>query len=268
MECHTPIIRLANVAFRYAQTREDVLDNLSLEIPFHTITALLGPNGSGKTTLLHLLVGLLQPQRGQIHVVNKEQQTYNRREYSRLVGLVPQDETIPFELRVTEYVLLGRAPHLHPLEPPDAEDYAIGRKALQTVGLIALQDRSMTTLSGGERRLAMIARALAQRPRLLLMDEPTTHLDLGNRSRLLGLMQALVAQDVTIVFSTHDPNAAAACAGHIVLLDQGKVLATGSPSTVLTPSLLSRLYDVNVDVAEVKGRPVVTVNGFTEPVTK
>jgi iron complex transport system ATP-binding protein len=182
------------------------------------------------------------------------------------VGLVPQDETIPFELRVTDYVLLGRAPHLAPLEPPDAKDYAIGEKALRTVGLTDLQSRPVTTLSGGERRLAMIARALAQRPQLLLMDEPTTHLDLGNRSRLLGLMQALVAQDVTIVFSTHDPNVAAACAGHMVLLNQGKVLATGSPSAVLTPPLLSRLYEVNVEVAEIRGRPVVTVNGFADPV--
>jgi iron complex transport system ATP-binding protein len=253
----SPIVSLERVTFRYPHTKRTALNDLSLEIQARTITAILGPNGSGKTTLMRLLVGLISPQQGVVRLAGRERQAYDHRGFSRFTGLVPQDEVIPFELRVAEYVLLGRAPHLNPLEPPGPRDYAAVDEALHTAGITAFRDRPVTTLSGGERRQAMIARALAQHPQLLLMDEPTTHLDLANRSRLLDLMRALSSQAVTIIFSTHDPNAAAACADHVVLLRQGRLLESGPPQRVLTAPLLSRLYDVPVEVTKIKGRPVI-----------
>jgi iron complex transport system ATP-binding protein len=251
------VLSLDGLAFRYGKTEPNVLVDVSLEIADRAVTAILGPNGSGKTTLLHLLLGLLSPQVGRILLEGKPYGDYSRREMSRLVGLVPQSEQVTFDLSVSEYVLLGRAPHLDLLELPKSQDRQAALRALETIGLHALHERPVPSLSGGERQLATIARSLAQEPHILLLDEPTSHLDLKNTRRILQTMRQLGDKGQAIVFTTHDPNAAAAIADHVVLLRGGRVLAAGSTHAVLTPEYLTCTYDVEVNVVQVGGRPMV-----------
>jgi iron complex transport system ATP-binding protein len=251
------IISLSALSYSYNDSARPVLRDLSLEIPAGTVTAILGPNGSGKTTLLRLLLGVLRPRQGTIALEGRSQSSYSRRELSRLVGLVPQDEHIPFDFSVLEYVLLGRAPYLGPLAMPSAVDQQIALAALQMAGLAQLQHRPLPNLSGGERQLAVVARALAQKPRILLMDEPAAHLDLANKGRLLGIMRELVTEGITLVLTTHDPNTASAVAGFVVLMHQGQVLDAGSTSAMLTQTKLSATYGVAVAVFQIDGRRII-----------
>ncbi len=251
-EC--PVVSLERVSFRYAPSDPLVLADVHVALLKRSITALLGPNGSGKSTLLHLILGLLTPVQGQICLMGRPLQKYSRRECSKILGLVPQDEQVAFDLSVLEYVLLGRAPYLNLLDRPGGKDHRIAREALATVGLAALQNRLVPSLSGGERQLATVARALAQETEVLLLDEPTSHLDLGNARRILAGLRALKASGKTIVLTTHDPNAAAAIADHVILLRGGQVLSSGTTEEVMTSEQLSAAYGVNVEVMQVHDR--------------
>ena len=242
------ILSLSGIDFGYATGQPSVLKNLSLDIPEGSLTAILGPNGGGKTTLLHILLGWLKPCEGTLRIAGSPPSSHSRRELSRIIGLVPQDEHIPFDFSLLDYVLLGRAPYLGPLEQPGKDDQRAALEALETAGLHHLQARSVTTLSGGERQLAMIARALAQSPRILLLDEPTSHLDLGNRQAVQRVLRKLAAQGVTIVFTTHDPNLVTAMADYIILLRSGSVLAAGPAASMLTEEHLSTTYGIPVQV--------------------
>jgi iron complex transport system ATP-binding protein len=250
-------ISLHGICFAYPATAVTVLQDLDLEIPDGSITAILGPNGTGKTTLLHLILGYRQPQRGSVAIAGRPLAGYTRRELSRLVGLVPQDETPGFDFSVLEYVLLGRAPYIGPLDMPGEEDRQVAEAAIATAGVSPLRDRAITTLSGGERQLVTIARALAQQPRILLLDEPTAHLDLGNRNRILGILRDMHRAGATVVLTTHDPDAAAAVADFVVLMRPGQPLEAGPPDAVLTESQLSATYGVPVQVLRVDHRLVV-----------
>jgi iron complex transport system ATP-binding protein len=176
---------------------------------------------------------------------------------SRLIGLVPQSEYIPFDFSVLEFVLLGRAPYLGPLEMPGEADRHIALEALCAIGLEHLSHRPAPALSGGERQLAMVARALAQKPRILLLDEPTSHLDLSNRDRILNVLRALAHDGVTIIFTTHDPNLVAAMADSVVLMRQGALLSAGPIATTLTAKHLSATYGLPVEVVSLHGRPFI-----------
>ncbi len=244
----SPALSLAGIEFRYTPDGQPVLRELSTDVPAGAITAILGPNGGGKTTLLHLLLGLLQPQAGRLLIAGRPPSAYSRRELSRVVGLVPQNEHIPFDFPVLDYVLLGRAPYLGTLDQPGDEYLRCARAALDLAGVAALCDRPVTALSGGERQLVMIARALAQNPRILLLDEPTSHLDLANRRAVHNVLSELAAAGVTVVFSSHDPNLVAAMADHVVLLRHGTVLAAGDAASTLTADLLGATYGIPVQV--------------------
>jgi len=248
---------MRGIRFAYGAARADVLHGVSMDITAQSVTAVLGPNGSGKTTLLRLLLGLITPQSGQVWLDSRPHGSYSRRQLSRRIGLVPQNEHIVFELSVLEYVLLGRAPYLDLLELPSSADVAVAQRALSALGIADLGQRTVASLSGGEKQLVVVARALAQEPAVFLMDEPTSHLDLANRRRILQVVAKLAAGGKTVLFTTHDPNAAAAVAGEVVLLRRGHVLAAGPTEQVLTVENLSKTYGVDVHVIEFEGRPLV-----------
>jgi iron complex transport system ATP-binding protein len=255
-----PTISLDQVVFDYERGErrpQPLFAGLSLELPASTITAILGPNGSGKTTLLHLILGILAPEAGVILLAQRPRRHYTRRALGQLVGLVSQNEYLPFNFTVLEYVLLGRAPHLQLLQTPGEGDIEIACEVLAEIGLADLADRSIQSLSGGERQLVMVARALAQRPRILLLDEPTSHLDLANRERVLTTLAQQAAQGVTVVFTTHEPNQAASVASFVVLMREGRVLEAGPMDDVITADRLTATYGVPVEVVEVRGRRIV-----------
>lgn len=257
MKHASPSLRLERIAFSYAADAP-VLREISLTLQAGALTAILGPNGGGKTTLLHLLLGWLKPRSGALLVNDRLLADLSHRDRSRLLGLVPQSEFIPFEFTLLEYVLLGRAPYLGPLQMPGRRDVEEARRAIERVGLGSLSKRPVTHMSGGERQLAMIGRALAQHPAILLLDEPTSHLDLANRRRVRDVLRQLVADGITVVCTTHDPALAADMADALILMRDGKIIAAGPIETTLTSENLSATYSLTVTARRVEGEWLIS----------
>lgn len=251
------LISINELTFRYDPAMPSAVTQVSFDIHAGTVTTILGPNGAGKTTLLRLLLGLRKPTSGRILLEDVPLNDYSRRSLSQWLGLVPQTEHVPFEYTVLEYVLLGRAPYLGPLDLPGEEDIRAAREALSKSGISHLEQRSIPALSGGELQLVLLARALAQQPRILLLDEPTSHLDLANRNKTLEILDQLRRGGTTILFTTHDPEAAAILADNIVLMRGGKVLAAGSFEETFTSEMLSQTYGVPVEVVKTNGAHVI-----------
>ena len=256
----TSALSLSEVSFRYSADRRWVLDSLSASIESGSVTAILGPNGVGKTTLLYLMLGVLQPQHGEVYLDGRRLVDFPRRDISRMIGLVPQLETIQFPYRVLEYTAMGRAPHLGLLGAPDESDYKLVEEILDMLGIGELAERNVQALSGGEAQLIRIARALAQEPDILLLDEPTAHLDLANKEHMLQVLRSLAERDMTVLFSTHDPDAAFSIASHAVLMCGGRAIASGEIAGVLTGANLSEAYRLNIRVVEVEGQKIVLRN--------
>jgi iron complex transport system ATP-binding protein len=251
------LLAFDGITFGYGAKARPVLDGLSLGIEAGSVTAILGPNGAGKSTLLHLGLGWLRPWSGQVLLDGRPIGTYTRRQLGQSLSLVPQVERTPFEYTVMEYVLLSRAPYLAPLAMPGPVDEQVAREAIEEVGLGRLGGRSITTLSGGERQSVLVARALAQQPRLLLMDEPTSHLDLAHKVRLAQLLRDRRARGTTVLLTTHEPDVAAAIASHVILMREGRIRGAGELGEVFTARNLSDTYGVPVRIARVGGRQVV-----------
>ena len=240
------MIAVRELSFGYGSER--VLERVSFTAS-RGVTALLGPNGAGKTTLLRILLGLLQPQAGGVSLLGKPLSSYSRRQLSQIIGFVPQNEQITFDLSVREYVCLGRAPYVPMLEMPRPTDLQIVSEILEMLGLGDFALRPISSLSGGERQLVIIARALAQRPQILLLDEPTAHLDLANCARVLRVISSLAAQGLAVLFTTHDPNLALVVSDYTVLLRRGAGCVAGPSSALLTAEQLSRLYGVPIQTS-------------------
>jgi iron complex transport system ATP-binding protein len=252
-----PILRFEQISFSYRAKQQPFFEDFWLEIPAGGTTAILGPNGAGKSTLLFLTLGWLKPLSGQIWLNGRLQQAYTHCEKGQFMSLVPQREQLTFAYSVLEYVLLGRAPYLSSLTAPGEADYVIALEALRRAGLEGFAQRNILELSGGERQMMLLARALTQQPCLLLLDEPTTHLDLHNKAQVRTLLQHLQQQGVTILMTTHEPELAIELASHVVFMNQGRVIYTGSAEDAFTSEWLSQLYQLPVHVMQVADRKVV-----------
>jgi len=251
------LLSFHQVRFGYNRNTSPVLDGLDLSLKEGCITAILGPNGAGKTTLLYLALGWLKPWAGVIHLQGEPIESFSRRALGQQIALIPQSEHIPFEYTVLEYVLLGRAPYLPSLGMPSHADEELAYNVLEKVGIAHLYDHSVLGISGGERQLVLAARALAQEPRLLLLDEPTSHLDLSNKYRLVQILKDLQERGTTILMTTHEPDLALAMSDEAVLMEKGRVLISGPTAEVATGENLSRIYRVPVKIIPVEGKKQV-----------
>ena len=244
---------LAVDALAFGYPRRTVGRDVSFALDAGEVMCILGPNGSGKTTLLRTLLGLLSLQGGKIHFNGKDLQSLSRREIARIAGYVPQAHQPYFAYSVRDMVLMGRSAHLGAFSMPGAHDREVAARVLESLGISPLAERPVTEISAGERQLALVARALAQEPRLLVMDEPTASLDFGNQVRVLERIAALAAGGISILFSTHDPDHAFLAAQRALLLAEGRVLALGAPREVIRADTLQRLYHVAVQVVPLEG---------------
>lgn len=251
------LLEIERISYRYRPHADPVLHDLSMSIEKGTVNTILGPNGAGKSTLLDICLGWKEPEAGRILLDRKDMRSYSRRQMGRWMSLVPQDEQVRFDYTVLEYLLLGRAPYLSQLEMPGPEDIEIAREALEKVGLQHLQERPASKLSGGEHQLLMIARALVQEPYILVLDEPTSRLDPGNRQRVVSLLKSLLSHGVTILFTTHDPTLAADISTHALLLKRGRVIQAGPEEEVLTSEHLSELYGIGMEVLRRRNKTIV-----------
>jgi iron complex transport system ATP-binding protein len=206
------------------------------------VLALLGPNGGGKTTLLKTLIGLLAPKSGEVRLDDRGLGHYASRERARLIAYVPQSHAATFAFTVETVVLMGRTAHGSLFSRPTAADRAIAARMLDRFGIAHLVDRPYTMISGGERQLALLARALAQEPQFVVLDEPTASLDFGNQGRVMREIRTLAASGHGVLFTTHDPNHALAAADRAYLLRHGAQVGEGPVADVLTLENLSALY--------------------------
>jgi iron complex transport system ATP-binding protein len=251
-----PLLRLSAVHFSY-RTGVPVLRDVSLAVEAGEGLAVLGPNGIGKSTLLAVIAGHSRPQSGAVVLAGRGLDERSPAEVARILGFVPQSEHLPFDYTCLEYALHGRAPYLAPLELPGPADVEVAAACLARVGLAGFEERSINEVSGGERQLLMIARALAQQPRLLVLDEPTSHLDLANKRLVAAMLRGLVDNGVTVVLTTHEPEVAAAASTHLALMAQGRIIRSGPLDELMTTERLSETYGVPVRVVRVDGNPVV-----------
>ncbi|TFD90073.1 ABC transporter ATP-binding protein [Cryobacterium serini] len=255
-------VDLDQLSFSIDDTR--ILRNVSASLPTGSVTGLLGPNGAGKSTLLRLIAGIDKANTGTVSLDGASVGSLPRREAARRIALLEQNAAPSVELTVLEVVLLGRIPHRTRLMGSFGgdDDRAVAFSALMTVGAAPLAERSWQTLSGGQQQRVQIARAMAQQPSLLLLDEPTNHLDVSAQLSLLGQVREL---EVTAIMALHDLNLAAAYCDHILLLDGGRLVATGTPDEVLTPEIIGEVYGVDCFVLPHPrgGHPVIVYSAAT-----
>ena len=252
------ILAVRDVTFRYPGAGRDALSGVTLEVREGEFHAVLGPNASGKTTLLRVALGALEPAAGTAAILGRPARSWPRRELARLVGVVPQPEDNLFPQRVRETVLLGRYPHLSLWGAERPADHAAVERALVACDAEHLGERWIWTLSGGEYQRVRLARALAQEPRLLVLDEPGISLDLRHEMELFELVRGLVDRPgggLAVAMITHHVNLAARFADRVLLLAEGHAAASGAPGDVLTPETVARVFSWPVAITPFEGRP-------------
>jgi iron complex transport system ATP-binding protein len=241
-----PAIRIHDLSFAYKD--KPVLDGISLSIDKGEMIGLIGPNGSGKTTLLKIFSAVLTAS-GEVQLNGRNIRTYGRRELSRLFAMVPQESQILFPYTVAEIVLMGRASYHSPLALEGKRDLEVARASMELTDCLSFADRYLHELSGGEKQRVIIARALAQEPEILLLDEPSAFLDLRHQVQVFELMRRLNRErGLTIVAALHDLNLAALFFPRLVMLREGKIYRDGSPKEVLTEETIEEIYGIKVRV--------------------
>lgn len=239
-----PPVRVREASFRYGE--RTILRELSLDVHRGEILSVLGPNGCGKTTLLRCIAGALAPSGGSVQVGGHEVSSLAPSDRARRIGFLFQDHAPSFPFTVRDMVLMGRAPHLSLFGFPGPRDRVLADEALVRVGILALKDRPYTRVSGGERQLVLLARILVQEPDVILLDEPTAHLDLRNQVLTLRTVRSLAADGMTMIMTTHDPNHALWFGGPVALMKEGRFIGVGPAREVMTEATLTSTYDVDV----------------------
>lgn len=229
-----------------------VVQGISIGITSGDILCLLGPNGVGKTTFFKTLLGFLKLRGGEIQLNGRDINTFSQKERARSIGYVPQAHTPPFPFTVLQVALMGRTAHLGSFSSPSGKDVELAEETLHILGISFLRDRIYTEISGGERQMVLIARALVQQPEILVMDEPTSNLDFGNQIRVLGRIRQLADSGLGIVMTSHFPDHAFLCATKVALIRRDGLFQYGTADEVVTEENLRSAYGVNVRIASIQ----------------
>ena len=245
------ILQSEELGFQYGPAGRPVFSGLNLAMREGSICCVLGPNGTGKSTLMKCCAGLLRPTAGRVLVAGQDLAALSDKRRAQLLACVPQSHRGVFAFTVEDVVLMGRAPHLGLLARPDRKDRRLAASALERLGIGHLARKLYTEISGGERQLVLFARVLTQQPRLLLLDEPTSYLDLGNVVQVLSLGRLLADSGMSIFMSTHFPDHAFLLADQVLVMKGGQLLGMGAATKTLSESLLARAYDTPVRLAAV-----------------
>lgn len=249
-----PRIEADNIAFSYGrQSTAPVFAGVSFSVRKADVFCLLGPNGTGKSTLLKCLGGILRVQQGKVLLEGRSILDLPLPETARMIGYVPQGLTSAFPFRLKDIVVMGRAPHLGILASPSNDDMELAHHAMEAVGILPLAERPCNSVSGGEWQLTLIARALVQAPQILLLDEPTSHLDMGNQIRILRVIRDLALRGMTIIMASHFPDHAFIVADMVAILNQGRISCMGTPEMVITEENMKATYGVDVRIVEAGG---------------
>jgi iron complex transport system ATP-binding protein len=250
-------IELSDLAFGYSE--QLLFDGFNLDVEAGEFLGVIGPNGAGKSTLLRLVAGLLRPARGSVRILDRDLGALGRREVARALGVVLQENPFAFDYSVSDVVMMGRNPYLGRFQSPGSHDREAVNAALEFVDAIFLKDKRINSISAGERQRVVLARALAQEPRILMLDEATSHLDIAHQQLIARILSELNRQGKTVVFLSHDLNLAALYCSRILLLDHGKAVACDLPERVITAELIRAVYGVEPIVTPHprSGRPQV-----------
>lgn len=251
-----PVIETRALAIGHG--RQPLGRDIAFSLAAGEVLCLLGPNGSGKTTFFRTLLGLLPVLAGEVRVCGEAVAGWSRAAFARQVGYVPQAHAGVFPFTVAEVVLMGRLARIGRFSAPSRQDRDIAADCLDMLGILPLHDRVYTAISGGERQLVLIARALAQQPALLVMDEPTASLDFGNQIRVLDHIGRLRGQGMAVLMSTHQPEHALRVADRIALFNAGQVIADGPPAAMITPARLASLYGVSESAVSASLSPLLS----------
>ncbi|MFP4170279.1 MAG: ABC transporter ATP-binding protein [Methanomassiliicoccales archaeon] len=242
-------MRLNIDGISFAYNSVDVLSSVDLSVDGGQMLGIIGPNGSGKTTLLKCINRVLQPREGTVYIDGRDLSGLTRKQIALEVGVVPQNNAINFPFSVVDVVMMGRNPAMQRFEREGPRDIEIVREAMEKTGIAFLADRDIDQVSGGERQRVIIARALAQRPKVLLLDEPTMHLDVNHQLEIMDLVRELARdQELTVIMVSHDLDLAARYCDRLIMLDSGQIQAAGEVERVLTPENLRRVFKIDAFV--------------------
>ena len=240
-----PIVNVNSLKFSYP--KREVLKGIDFELYQGEVVSLLGANGCGKSTLIRLILGLIKG-KGDISIAGKKLQNYSQKELAAHIAYIPQYHNVPFNYSVLDMVVMGRVFKLGLFASPSKHDFEVARDALKTIGIASLENRAFGELSGGQKQMVLLARALTQEAKTFIMDEPVSGLDYGNQMRLLEMIKHLSNEGYTFLKTTHYPDHAIMVSSRVVVMDQGKIIANGASSEVITDEMLKDIYNIEAKV--------------------
>lgn len=247
------LMQVSDASFSY-DGQHNIFENINFSVEKGDVFCILGPNGTGKTTLIKCINGLMKLSSGKILFNEKDIYSLSKSEIAKNIGYIPQIHNSTFPFSVLDVVLMGRSPHLEMFASPGEKDIKIAEESLKTLNITHMRDVPYTEISGGEQQLVFLARILTQKPSILLLDEPTSHLDFGNQMRTLNIIEKLAKSGLSIVMSSHFPDQAFISANKVALMKGKNFIDLGSPEKVITEENMEEIYDIQVKIVDIEHR--------------
>jgi len=249
------LMEMINGTFSYTN-QDNIFEDINFSVKKGDIFCILGANGTGKTTLIKCLNGLMKLNSGKVQLSGKDIYSLNHADIAKNIGYIPQKHNSTFPFTVLDVVLMGRAPHLDLFSSPGEKDIKIAENSLKSLNIFHMRDKPYTEISGGEQQLVFIARVLTQEPGILILDEPTSHLDFGNQIRTLNIIEKLAKNGLSVVMSSHFPDHAFISASKVAIMKGKNFIDMGTPDDVITEENMEKTYGINVKIMDIENRRV------------